>query len=368
MNDPSTTLTPDQVAERMSGIGASEVAAIVGEHPWKTALEVWEEKTGRRPIEALARIPTMPKTDHMERPVTDYVYFGILGEDEVADTFARVSGKRVQRWRRAYRLKDSVMLAHTDRKVVGEEALLEAKTTNAFARWAWDASVPDMYHIQCQSLLLTSGHKRCYFATRIAGQSYFHTYIEPHTGQQEALRYACEKFWQDCVVADRRPTPTAQDDFSRIYHDAGTTADYEEELHRDALVRLRATRIDAREAEKAKKAAEADVKMLLADNGQLLGPRGKPLVTWKNDERRKLNQDSYITAMAAHFSPDIVETVTAQSMVSVVDKDALQTALELLGTARENLPAGWPRKSDHEYPPTRRFLPKLPEILRTCGE
>ena len=207
----------------------------------------------------------MPKTEHMERPVTDFVYFGILGEDEVADTFALLTGKRVQRWRRAYRLKDSVMLAHTDRKVVGEEALLEAKTTNAFAKWAWEASVPDMYHIQCQALLLTSGHKRCYFATRIAGQSYYHTYIEPHAKQQEALRYACERFWKDHVEGDKAPTPTTQDDFSRIYHDAGTVADYEEEIHRVALANLRATRIAAKEADAAKKEADAQVKILMGD-------------------------------------------------------------------------------------------------------
>ena len=43
----SMTLTPEQVEQRSHGIGASEIAAIVGVHPYRNALDVWLEKKGQ---------------------------------------------------------------------------------------------------------------------------------------------------------------------------------------------------------------------------------------------------------------------------------------------------------------------------------
>ena len=134
----TTTLTPEQIAERRNGIGASEVAAVLGIDPFKTAIDVWAEKTGRRPHEELAKIPRLPRNEPMTKPVWDPVWFGIRGEQEVADAFTAATGKALRRRRKAYRLKDSVMLAHCDRIVVGENADFEAKTTNPFAT-VWGA-------------------------------------------------------------------------------------------------------------------------------------------------------------------------------------------------------------------------------------
>ena len=36
------------LAERRSGIGGSDIAAILGLSPWKTAVDVWLDKTGQR--------------------------------------------------------------------------------------------------------------------------------------------------------------------------------------------------------------------------------------------------------------------------------------------------------------------------------
>ena len=34
------------LAERMTGLGGSDAAAIIGENPWKNAIQVWNEKMG----------------------------------------------------------------------------------------------------------------------------------------------------------------------------------------------------------------------------------------------------------------------------------------------------------------------------------
>lgn len=42
------TLSPDQLEIRKQGITATDIAAIVGAHPWRSPLDVWLEKTGQR--------------------------------------------------------------------------------------------------------------------------------------------------------------------------------------------------------------------------------------------------------------------------------------------------------------------------------
>ena len=46
-----TIITPqlegDWLRDRRNSIGASDAAAAIGESPWKTPVELWQEKTGR---------------------------------------------------------------------------------------------------------------------------------------------------------------------------------------------------------------------------------------------------------------------------------------------------------------------------------
>ena len=41
-----TTNREEWLKERKKGIGASEASCIIGVNPWKTNVELWQEKTG----------------------------------------------------------------------------------------------------------------------------------------------------------------------------------------------------------------------------------------------------------------------------------------------------------------------------------
>ena len=41
--------------ERKKGIGASEASCIIGVNPWKTNVELWQEKTGQREPEDIGK-------------------------------------------------------------------------------------------------------------------------------------------------------------------------------------------------------------------------------------------------------------------------------------------------------------------------
>lgn len=103
---------------RKAGIGGSEAAAIVGLNPWKSAFQLWMEKTGQVEPEDLSD--------------NEYVYWGNVLEQAVADRFCELTGKKVQRRGMLQDDEYPYMLASVDRMVVGENAGLECKTTNAF--------------------------------------------------------------------------------------------------------------------------------------------------------------------------------------------------------------------------------------------
>lgn len=48
MNAPDRS---EFLARRMAGIGGSDIAAVLGLSPYKTALQLWMEKTGRNTTE-----------------------------------------------------------------------------------------------------------------------------------------------------------------------------------------------------------------------------------------------------------------------------------------------------------------------------
>src|SRR5678816_2816289 len=43
------TLTPDQIERRLAGISATDVSAIVGVNPYRSAVNVWASKRGEEP-------------------------------------------------------------------------------------------------------------------------------------------------------------------------------------------------------------------------------------------------------------------------------------------------------------------------------
>ena len=70
--------TPEWHAARAQGIGASDVGSVLGLNPYKSALRLWSEKTGRL---------TPPNLDNNPN-----VMRGVALETPIAEAFAAQSG------------------------------------------------------------------------------------------------------------------------------------------------------------------------------------------------------------------------------------------------------------------------------------
>lgn len=186
---------------RNTGIGGTDISSIVGQNKWKSALVLWEEKTGRR----------LPK----DLSDNEAVYWGKVHEANCATRFEELTGKKVRRCGTLQDEEYPFILANIDRWVVGENAGLEIKTANGFAGDEWvDDEVPDAYYLQCQWYMMVTGAERWYICCLIGGNHFVWKEIERQDGLIEDLRREAIEFWTKNVQGDVKPEIDGSDSTS----------------------------------------------------------------------------------------------------------------------------------------------------------
>mgnify|MGYP000921289846 FL=1 len=167
---------------RREGIGGSDASIIVGLNRWKSPFQLWLEKTGKAEPEDLSD--------------NEYVYWGKVLEEAVANRFCELTGKKVQR-RGLLQMDDYPYIrANVDRMVVGENAGLECKTCNGFAAKEWeDDEVPAAYYVQCQHYMMVTGCERWYIAVLIGGNHFVWKEIPRNDNEIDLLLQAEIDFW-----------------------------------------------------------------------------------------------------------------------------------------------------------------------------
>lgn len=194
-------LTAEQKEARKSGVGGSDVAAILGLSKWKTPREVYLEKIGE--LEA----DNDEEYGEVEDKV-DSIHFGNVLEDVVADEFSRRNDLKVRRRNNILlHPKYEYMLANIDRDIVKVDAGLECKTAGAFMVTEWGPSgtdeFPDYYLTQCVHYMNVTGKNNWYLAVLIGGNQYRQYYVEQDNELAEMVLQGVKDFWKR--VEDRDP-------------------------------------------------------------------------------------------------------------------------------------------------------------------
>jgi putative phage-type endonuclease len=139
---------------RLRGIGGSDASAIVGANPYKTNIELFEEKTGRS-------IPP----DISDKP---YVQYGHQAEPLIRGLFALDYPQyqvAYHEWRVLQNLTYPFLQASLDGELIdanGRKGILEIKTTNilqSMQREKWNEQIPQNYYIQVLHYLLVTGYE-----------------------------------------------------------------------------------------------------------------------------------------------------------------------------------------------------------------
>lgn len=168
---------------RNSGIGGSDAATIMGLNPYKSAYQLWMEKTGQ------AAPPDLSDNQ--------YIYWGAKNEANIAEWFSEVTGKKVRKLGTLRNRSHPFMLANVDREIMGEEAGLEIKTAGVkqYRKWK-DDEIPDAYYCQCLHYMAVTGADYWYIAVLLGGNDSKWKRIERNEEDIKTLIQAEREFWE----------------------------------------------------------------------------------------------------------------------------------------------------------------------------
>jgi putative phage-type endonuclease len=290
-------LTEAQLLARKGGIGSSDIAAILGEDPFKGPIAVW-----------LSKVESIP-----DEP-SDQAAWGHEVEDLIARRWAAKRGDVVSMVK-----GDTVShrdhpwcMATPDRIVTladGGSVLAEAKNVGhrMLGRWRVASDVEgDIYRapsyvvLQGQWQMLVTGHRRCYVVALLGGRDFHEEAVDADPELQEAMFRAALAFWNDYVERGVMPPPdgtkVARRLLSQLYPEASSAIVQGTPEH----ARIAREYADARRAEtEAKKAKEKAGDLLrgcIADAERVVGSWG--YASWVNT-RGKVSWEKVAKAAGA---------------------------------------------------------------------
>ena len=177
---------------RKQYIGGSDAGAIIGMNPYSSAFSVWAEKTGKLP----------EFEGNTSTKVGNYL------EDLVAHMFMEETGKKVQRLNFTITNQEYPWAcANIDREIIGEDALLEIKTTNSYVNTKKfkTGDYPEMWYAQMTHYLAVTGCKKAYLAVLSECRDFRIFELERDENEIKALMDAEKAFWNEYVVPQKMP-------------------------------------------------------------------------------------------------------------------------------------------------------------------
>jgi putative phage-type endonuclease len=271
------------LALRRTGIGGSDVGALLGMSKYTSPYELYLDKRGE--------LPQMPRSEALDRAAR----WGHLHEPLIAAEFSRRYGIKTRRVGLIRNVDDPWRLANLDRQVAGcpdGPCFLEIKNRSAYKAGEWgpsesDDGVPDTEALQTYHYLDVTGYGHCHVAVLINGNDdrYYRINRDPELAKD--VREMEWEFWQRVINGDPPPI----DDSAAVAELLAALWTAQAEAQREVDPIKAQTLIGQRAGLKEQIAAaeteitgvENQMKALLGDKEIAVGPDGAPLYTWKQN-------------------------------------------------------------------------------------
>lgn len=284
--------------ERSKGIGGSDASIILGLNKYKTAFELWLEKTGQtEPVEI----------------DNEAIYWGNQMEDVVAKEFEKRTGKKVRRRNYMFSHPDYHFIkANLDREVMKESAILECKTASAYLKGEWDGDeIPAEYLVQVQHYLGVTGKDKAYIAVLIGGNQFIWKEIERDDELINMIIDAEVNFWKTHVLGGVPPELDGSSAAEQYLKERYDCAQEGKEIvlpssYKEMLEQYEQVKSDEKLLQTAKKDIENKIKAELKEAEA--GITDSYIVTWKNVSSNRVDTKS----LKEKF-PDIYKSVLTES-------------------------------------------------------
>lgn len=279
--DTENLSTHDWLSIRvLLGIGASEVAAILGINPYSTPFAVWQTKVA----------------DEITEIDNDIMLFGNLVEPTILKYYEIKTGFKVRKDNKIHIHKEyDCLFANLDGVYIdGTNGTVECKSTvySVYKNWANDEEncvngIPLYYYCQIQHELSVTGFDFCDLAILITDKRELK--IHRIIRDEEYIKKQNEflvKWWDYHVIGMIPPELTAKEyNFIEPFEGSFIEAN-PETLEFIGLLKTRKETLKG--LEKEIEHLENKIKLFLGDN-ELLTSGGSSLVTWKTQERKSID-------------------------------------------------------------------------------
>ena len=257
----------DWLKAREDGIGASEVAAILGLSPWDTPFSLWLKKTHQAEPE--------PENFAMRR--------GHYLEDAVVQWWQDETGEKVIKASAADIIyvhpEHSFMRVTPDRIVRGRKKMLEVKSTAGYM----GDEIPDYYLAQCMYQMYVTGIHDEELIYIQGDLTFGRFHVEYDEEFAEFIAQKVSEFWNENVIGGKEPEAITVSDFALKGSDPGTTIEADAEAF-SQICSLRNMKQSISEREEQANNLADCIKLYMGEM-ESLTYEGKTLATWKTGAR-----------------------------------------------------------------------------------
>lgn len=279
-------LTDVQRAERVNGLGGTDMAALAGVSRWAKPIDVFFDK---RPDLA----PERP-----ERETKPMQAMGHLLEPVIASLFSEATGVRLRSRAATIHCRDHPWeIGHLDRRVHGDPSVIfEAKWAMSKDGWAPTGTIvtantmgpliPPGYGVQVQWYLHVTGARYAWLAALLGWADFRYYRVERDPGLIDTLVELGDVFWHQHVVPGVPPEPDGSEQYDkmlrRLYPRSSERTMVASPHLATALHNLRRLRDKITQDETDAAAIEQQVMDAMRDAAVMDFPGGK--VTWRQNK------------------------------------------------------------------------------------
>jgi len=260
--------------EKKFRIGSSDIAAIIGANPYKTPVDLWLVKTGR-------------KEKFAGNAATNR---GELLEPVVAQYFSQETGIVVEQQTGNYTFENCIARTDYVYHLGNGLGILECKTTSMKVN---AATIPAMWYIQAQfqAAVMNRASETGQIVNEVSiaflsgDLNFEYEVYDVDVDYGDKLLFIAEKFIREHLMTDTPPQPeTAQDVISLYPKDSGNEIDIDEQPGlKTAYKQLQAAHKQYKTAELEYDDAKQALQELMKDASALTF-EGRKVITWKNDK------------------------------------------------------------------------------------
>jgi putative phage-type endonuclease len=261
--------------ERKTYLGGSDLGAIIGVNRYKTALDVYLEKT----------------SEFTEEVNNDATYWGNVLEEVVAQEYSKRMNLPVAVETKLLRHPEHEFLAaNIDRWVDGKKYVLECKTAGYMMSKEWGEegsdSIPESYLIQSAGYASICDVPKVDIAVLIGGQDFrIYTYQRNKEFEDKLIKIACN-FWHNHVLKRIPPKCSSLADTFNLFPVGNHKELTASETITQKIYELKTLRDQESSLQKAIDMLKVEIQEFMQDYDILLDSNGCVVATWKNTASR----------------------------------------------------------------------------------